>query len=367
MDATVPVELSLPPPGASPAKLDELLALSDAEIDVGRAALLISKEERPSLNVEACVARIDDCAARIARVLPPRALPEEIISAMNETLLRERCAPGGLETSFERFDLATLLEGGRGNCLAASVLYLAVAWRLGLPLEGVEAPGHYFVRFVRPRRSINVELTQWGESFADSHYRRWLRISPAAEAAGVHLKGDGPRETIAVILANRSAVRSAQGRFKEAAADARRALELRPRLPQAMVNLGRALEGAGELPEARSWYSKAADLDPNSADALNNLALLLVADRSSDDYQPFRAVELIERAVRIRPDRVAYRLSAARIYEETGQLDRAIHHAAAAVRIDPRSEECRRRLAECRRKLLSVEGAPAPATGGAVR
>jgi len=360
-ESMLDVDLLPPPRGRGAATLDEMLKLPDDDIDVAKAALLISRDEDPGLDIDVYLGKIDALARRLHRRLPSRAGATAIVEALNDVLLTGAGVLPAEGEGFARFDLARVLDGKTGNCLATSVEYLAVGQRLGLPIEGVCVPGHYFVRLVAGRRSVNIELTRWGATFPDSFYRRRFRISPRAISSRIYLAGDGARELLAVLLANRSAVRSAAGKFAAAAADARKALTLRPGFPQASVNLGRALEGLGRRPEAHETYRAVLDVDPNSADALNNLAAMYVAGRTGEFYRPYEAVELIRRAVRLRPNVAAYHCTAAVVYADVGRIDLSVGHMRHAVRIEPGSKLYREKLAGYRRSLLSPpEIEPAP-------
>ena len=55
--------------------------------------------------------------------------------------------------------LNNVLDRHLGIPITLSIIYLEVGWRLGLPLEGVNFPGHFLVRYQGealrlPRRSI---------------------------------------------------------------------------------------------------------------------------------------------------------------------------------------------------------------------
>ncbi len=352
IDPTVPVAMQPPLKSRKMQSLDEMLALDSADIDIGAAALAISRGERKDLDIAGYLGKIDGLAARLERRLGPRADIDDVVAAMNNAMLKGRSDRG---KGFDRFDVARALDGKSGNCLAASVLYLAVGQRLGLPVEGVTAPGHYFVRFHGPRKKVNVELTRWGAVFSDNYYRHWLRIDSDAVRKGIYLRGDDTKDVIAVLLANRSAVRSASGRFAPAVDDARKALKLRPGYPQASVNLGRALEGLAKPADAAKHYEAALAVDPHSTDALNNLAFVL--SRRGGDSASYRAQDLIEKAIRLRPERAVYRHSAAKIYDAVGRLDKAIHHMSHAVRLEPRNALYAKDLERYRTRLLS--GTPA--------
>jgi len=87
-----------------------------------------------------------------------------------------------------------------------------------------------------------------------------------------------------------------QGRFAEAAREARAAIRLEPGHPDAHYDLALALHRAGSLGAAIEEYRTAAALAPTDADILTNLGAALVANG-----QPEAAVEPCRRALELRP------------------------------------------------------------------
>src|SRR5205823_13318274 len=65
-------------------------------------------------------------------------------------------------TTLFRSLLPSVLGARRGSCLGLGALYLIVAERIGLPLDGVRVPGHFFVR-TRGSSPRNIELLHRGE------------------------------------------------------------------------------------------------------------------------------------------------------------------------------------------------------------
>jgi len=88
------------------------------------------------------------------------------------------------------------------------------------------------------------------------------------------------------------------------------------KVPLAHLYLGNALFGLGRLDPAEAEYREAVRLLPDNAEALNNLAWLLVQRGRS----LAEAEDLAARAVRLEPGRAAFRdtLAAARAAKKTG-------------------------------------------------
>lgn len=107
----------------------------------------------------------------LRNALKPRALPREdlasiVMSPYNTrrgSWIRANHSAGG---KFYYFD-----------CDVASVLYVAAAEKLGLPVVLVELPGHNFVRWISPGVRINWDPNE-GSSVEDTTYAHRWRVTP---------------------------------------------------------------------------------------------------------------------------------------------------------------------------------------------
>ena len=109
-----------------------------------------------------------------------------------------------------------------------------------------------------------------------------------------------------------------------------------------LLQLGGALEQAGQWAEARPLLERVVELAPDSAVALNHLGYAL-ADRSED--LP-RAIELLEKANRIRPREPAYIDSLGWAYFRAGRHARALPLLQNAVEMEPGNPELNEHLGD---------------------
>jgi regulator of sirC expression with transglutaminase-like and TPR domain len=126
-------------------------ARSTDEGDLPVAALLVARIEHHGLDPAPSLAeleRLGTLAAASLRRLGPDASARERIEALN-ALLFEREGFSGNERFYEdprNSYLNDVLERRTGLPIALSVVYLDVARRAGVKLEGVNFPGHFLVR-----------------------------------------------------------------------------------------------------------------------------------------------------------------------------------------------------------------------------
>ena len=110
----------------------------------------------------------------------------------------------------------------------------------------------------------------------------------------------------------------------------RNALELNPDSAEALCNMGVVLSRRGRLDEAIEYWTRAVACDPNNIDARINLADgLTERDRLAESLEHYRA------AVRLDPQRFGARLTLGQNLHHLGQYDEAIEQLSEAARLHP--------------------------------
>jgi regulator of sirC expression with transglutaminase-like and TPR domain len=127
---------------------DALAALSDEEIPLLRAALLIARDEYPDLDIAAYESLCDgferDLRPRIEKVeeVQPR------LAAVNRFLFDELGFSGNQQDYYDPRNsyINDVLDRKLGIPISLGVIQMDMARRMGLPLEGVSFPGHFLLR-----------------------------------------------------------------------------------------------------------------------------------------------------------------------------------------------------------------------------
>lgn len=138
---------------------EELATRADDDIDLARAALLIARDEYPTLDVDAYLQRVDTLAAAVAERMPAKAAPPKQINVLNTFLFVERRFQGNTENYYDPRNsyLNEVLDRRTGIPITLCVLYAEIARRLKLPLRGVNMPGHFIVRYDAPGVDLFVD------------------------------------------------------------------------------------------------------------------------------------------------------------------------------------------------------------------
>ncbi len=118
-------------------------------IPLAEAALAVAAEEYPGLDVSTYLRAVDALASRVeARLLPPPRPAAAVLSAVKSVLFEEEGFRGNQAAYYDPRNsfLNEVLDRKLGIPITLSILYIEVAGRCGLPLQGVGFPGHFLVK-----------------------------------------------------------------------------------------------------------------------------------------------------------------------------------------------------------------------------
>lgn len=200
------------------------------------------------------------------------------------------------------FELQAVVTSRRGTCLGLSDLYLALGERLGMPLDGILLPGHFFVRASGPgpeRR--NIELLRRGEAMPDDWYRNkygpWPEPSaertPGGAANSAYFRPLSTAELVGVHWYNAGNHHRRTGDVAAAERAYERAIAAFPTLAEAHASLGSLRQLRGALGDAEAAYREAARLRADLPGLEHNRELLdrerqrgSTPDTSTEEHTP---------------------------------------------------------------------------------
>ncbi len=172
----------------------EATAGQEEAIDLFRASGLIAMLDNSELDVEACCAEFETLAASIRSRLPADADDAGKIAMLDRVLFSELGFHGSRGDYYNRSNsyINEVVDDREGIPITLSVVYMELAGRLGLKVQGIGFPGHFIVRFdpaegepewidvfERGRRLSRDDLARRlaensGESLTESH----LAVAP---------------------------------------------------------------------------------------------------------------------------------------------------------------------------------------------
>ena len=255
-------------------------------------------------------------------------------------------------------DLRAALDRGRFNCVSASVLFNCLAGELGLPVRGLEIPGHAMCRLALADGPLDVETTcpGWFQLIGDPEKQaelvhRATGLAPSADRSRIREVSHG--QMAAMIYYNRGVDLLAQGRFHEAATVNAKALRLDPQSATARGNLlatinnwAIALGGSNRYAEAVVLLREGLRLDPGYETFASNYVYVHrqwveVLCRSGSFEE---ALGVLARAAAEMPDREYFRQAASDVYRHWARSllsqGKPDHAPAVFTRPRPRRGDC---------------------------
>jgi regulator of sirC expression with transglutaminase-like and TPR domain len=177
-----------PSPSSARKAFAEEVSKSDPDIHLAKAALLIASESYPQLPVSSYLSRIDALAERVQDRLGPETAPLLVLQEILGTLYGETGLRGNRVAYYDPRNsfLNDVLDRRVGIPLTLGMVVLEVAWRLDLPLVGVNFPGHFLLRYQGEAISLLIDPFDSGHTFfedeaqslLDRAYGGMVRIRP---------------------------------------------------------------------------------------------------------------------------------------------------------------------------------------------
>ncbi len=208
-----------------------------------------------------------------------------------------------------------------------------------LMLQVVDYPGkHYDFFHYIVADGIDAERglirTQWGDRKG-----RWVSLEKLEQpwSGGGHAailihprdRDEGVRDALRAAIALED-----EGKYSEAAAKYREILAAHPDSVVAWTDLGNAQEHLGDRAAAEEAFRKALALDPNSRDALNNLAWLLYQQKRLDEAESFARRAVAQQG----PDSYLVLDTLARVLAARGSCDEAVRTFKQAIDAVPTAQ-----------------------------
>lgn len=253
------------------------LSARDDALDYAEVSAVVAGSEFPELDILAACQRVDEIAERVRPRLSSRDPAKRKVALLAEFIHDELGIRYNLENppDGDNTYLHRIFETKLANCVGLTVLYLALGQRLGLPLYGVRAPIHVFVRYDDGKQRFNVETTQGGAIFTDTELADRLGATKQAIRSGAYMTSLRHREMVAAMLVNRVARMLAQRQFGLVIRDCTLAAEFSKTDPNVFNNRGAALAEEGDLERAEADLARALGLDPQAPGTLSNLGAVM--------------------------------------------------------------------------------------------
>jgi regulator of sirC expression with transglutaminase-like and TPR domain len=161
------------------AALTAIGQLTDAEIDIGSAALQLARVDAPGADWQAAARHLSDLVQRIlqrAVALDPEDLPGRA-AALADLLVGELGYSGDLETYDDpaNANLIRVIERRRGLPVALGVIWLHTARAAGWGSHGVDFPAHFLVALEGHKTQVVLDVFNRGQIMSARELRTLLK------------------------------------------------------------------------------------------------------------------------------------------------------------------------------------------------
>ncbi len=196
------------------------LMMRQADVDLTVAALEIARDACPGLDFRPTLDWISARAAELTRPVSRTVTDAAALRLLAACLSGEHGLHGDA-CCFEQAEASyvnRVVETGRGIPISLSLVYIAVARRLGIELKGVAAPLHFLSRCDTPNGPLFVDAFNGGRIFTKERVTEWLcertHMSPAD--VGPMLAEASPRAILIRVLNNLKSLHSRHENWRQA-------------------------------------------------------------------------------------------------------------------------------------------------------
>jgi len=188
----------------------DMLAGPDDAVDLAHAALLIACEEYPGLDVDRYVTRLDFLGGELERRVSGASEPAAVVSAINRLLFEEEGFRGNTRDYYDPRNsfLNDVLDRRTGIPITLATVYMEVARRAGIAIDGVGLPGHFLVRLPLQQTDLLVDPFHGGAllSVEDCQARLDRIYEGRVKLKASMLVACGRKEILARMLRNLKAI-----------------------------------------------------------------------------------------------------------------------------------------------------------------
>lgn len=270
---------------AARTRLAELASQPDSRVDLAAGALLIAGEEYPQLPLAPYLRRLDLLAERVKDRLSGESAPLIVLEELCRVLFEEEGFRGNADAYYDPRNsfLNDVLDRHVGIPITLGIVMLEVGWRVGLPLNGINFPGHFLVRYegevvrllVDPFDEGRVRWEDQGQELLDRVYGGMVRMRDE------FLRPATRTDILARVLSNLKGIYLNARDDDRALAAVDRILLLRPAATMELRDRGLLLARTGRNDEAVLELERYLDHAPAATDAQRVRSL--IDDLSRDD------------------------------------------------------------------------------------
>jgi regulator of sirC expression with transglutaminase-like and TPR domain len=239
--------------------------------DLVRIALEIARDAYPDLDLDEYLGKIAILAERVRDRCAAGSKPRAVLGQINWVLFIEEGFQGNMEDYYDPRNsyLNQVIDRKTGIPITLSVLYAAIAARVGLVLDGVNLPAHFMLRVGCDDATIFVDPFHAGALLDRAGCERRIaeQIGRPVALSEHQLAPCGPDQVVARMLRNLKAIYLEQHDYASALPVLRRLAALNPGEPHEQRDFGMLCLQLDRPAEAIDPLQAYLDARPQAQDA----------------------------------------------------------------------------------------------------
>jgi len=193
-------------PADALAELLRLLEHPPVPFPLDRAALLLAVDAYPELDLRRYESRLDEYAGRVAEAAGPTGDPRRRLTALRRVLFEDEGFHGNREEYYDVRNsyLNEVLDRKLGIPISLATVVAGVARRLDWPLEGVNFPYHFLLRYRQSGEPLAIDPFHGGLILGEEELEERWRLTTGTPAPDLEqmLAPAQPRDVLLRMLNN---------------------------------------------------------------------------------------------------------------------------------------------------------------------
>lgn len=235
-----------------------VVALADKDIRLDEAALLIAAKFDVDFNIARYLKRLDKLAKRFETAYDDSISLGISVSSLNDFIHREGGFSGNVSSYYapENSYLNRVIDTRCGIPITLALVHIAIGQRLGLPVSGINFPGHFLVKYGEDKHLIIDPFS--GRFLSEPDCATLLKqiAGPRAVIQPHYFDTADNKSILLRVLDNLKQIFWRQRAWENSKACIESQLLLRPGQAEFNVQLGAIYEMQGKVQLAQHTYSR---------------------------------------------------------------------------------------------------------------
>ncbi len=187
------------------AEFEKLAGPQVESIDLLKAALVIARLDEEDVEVEAYIQAVERMAEEIKQKLPAEADEQQKLAALDDYLFKTQGFHGSRTDYYHRANsyVSRVIDDREGLPITLSLLYIELASRMGVKVEGVGLPAHFVVRHVPKEGEPQIiDVFEGAARLSREQADKKVQELTGEPAIDEHFQAVAPRQMLLRMLQN---------------------------------------------------------------------------------------------------------------------------------------------------------------------